>query len=130
MCIEFLVSFAAMVGSWLDLAKLVSSADTKNDSGPLADFALNIGSEIYVDVNDWHLYLKDMKGMSAGLSRAIAVKVQGGDRVDEAMVEGILKKVAITLGGGRTTLPMLDVMPLRCVQDLASLARRFEDEAR
>ena len=37
----------------------------------------------------------------------------------------ILKKVAVKLGGGRTTLSLYEVLPSRCTQDLVEIAQRF-----
>ena len=61
-----------------------------------------------------------------GLANAIAARAaSGGGKIGEDEVVSILKKVAVKLGGGRTTLSLYEVMPSRCVQDLVDLAQRF-----
>ena len=50
---------------------------------------------MYVDVNGWHLYLKDMKGFPLGLANAFALQISGGERASDALVEATLKKVAV-----------------------------------
>jgi hypothetical protein len=60
------------------------------------------------------------------LANAIASRAaSGGGRISEDDVVGILKKVPVKLGGGRTTLSLYEVMPSRCVQDLVELSERF-----
>jgi hypothetical protein len=62
----------------------------------------------------------------AGLANAVAMQAaRGGGKISEADVTQVLKKVAMKLGGGRTTVSLFDVMPPRCVQDLVELAERF-----
>ena len=67
-----------------------------------------------------------MPPMQAGLANAIAMQTaRGGGKISEADVSQVLKKVAMKLGGGRTTVSLYDVMPPRCMQDLVELAERF-----
>ena len=67
-----------------------------------------------------------LRAAQAGLANALALQAaRSGGKVREDDVVGVLKKVAVKLGGGRTTVSLFDVMPSRCVQDLVELAERF-----
>jgi len=60
------------------------------------------------------------------LANALGARAaSGGGKISEEEVVSVLKKVAVKLGGGRTTLSLYEVMPLRCVQDLVDIAQRF-----
>jgi hypothetical protein len=73
-------------------------------------------------------YLKDCK-MSVGVASALAQKVAAtGGKVSETDVRDVCAKIAVPLGGGRSTLSLSDVMPERCVQDLTDITRRFANK--
>jgi hypothetical protein len=64
-----------------------------------------------------------------GLANAIAECVaKNGGKISADDVKGILQKVAVKLGGGRTVVSLHDVMGNRCVDDLVDLAQRFAKE--
>merc|ERR1712118_560330 len=92
-----------MGGSFTDLTKFVAS-DAKR--GPYDGLAREIGSEVYADVNGWHLYLRDMKACES-LKMDMALAAQIGPKVDrsgydERDVEDVVRKVGVRLWGGQT----------------------------
>ena len=88
----------AVIGSWLDLAKLVSASggDTRSAFSELAD---DLGKDVYVDVNGWHLYLRDIT-VAPGLKMNHALANQLGSRLlneklGDKDIEGLLQQVQI-----------------------------------
>ena len=112
------------LGAWLDLASLVSSGAKTPGVNTFAD---TLGSEVYVDVAGWHLYLKDAK-LAPAVASALAAKVSGGKAPSEADVRDTCAKIPVRLGGGKSVLSLLDVMPERCVQDMVDITRRYANK--
>ncbi|KAK9820230.1 hypothetical protein WJX72_007723 [[Myrmecia] bisecta] len=115
---------------WLDLAKLVTSGGggVKTAYEDLAD---KLGKDVYLDVNGWHLYLRDVTA-TKGLKLHQVLAQQFGEQVSQdgfkqAEVEAVLKKVPVKLGGGKLSVALSDVIPSKGVQDLV---RILEDYAR
>ena len=94
----------------------------------MTELANAIGSEVYADVNGWHLFLRDMSSYHIGLARALAAKIELEGRADERDVVDILKKVPVKLGGGKVELPLFDVVPSGCVMDLVDICERYADD--
>lgn len=114
----------------MDLASLVASSGSGGHT-PYDSLADKIGQDCYVDVNGWHLYLRDVKipggnfTLAQGLAQQLGPEVQGkGARgVD---YQGLLKKVPMKFGGGKVTLPLNDVMPSGCMKDLEQICEQWE----
>lgn len=51
------------------------------------------GSDIYVDIGGWHLFLRDMK-VHTGVALALQAKIASG-KIDEPVVVDVLKKVPV-----------------------------------
>ncbi len=118
----------AALGSFTDLTKFVAS-DTKR--GPYDGLAREIGSEVYADVNGWHLYLRDMKACES-LKMDMALAVQIGPQVDrngydERDVEDVVRKVGVKLGGGKR-VPLTDLLSSYCMEDLQKIVERWADD--
>ena len=99
------------MGSWLDMSKLVSS-DAAEHKSPFPELAHDIGrlsqalqqmhedvvgADVYVDINGWHLYLKDISITSDAklhtlLARQIAPDLLSSG-FDEQRIEALLKQV-------------------------------------
>jgi len=117
-----------VVGGFLDVAKLVSGS--KGARSPYDDLASDIGRDVYADVGGWHLFLRDLAvepGANAKMSAALAAELgpRAADRPTEAEVEAVLARVPVRLGGGRGTVPLLDLVPKAGVRDLARLVEEF-----
>ncbi|CCQ62342.1 DUF3181 family protein [Crocosphaera watsonii] len=85
--------------------------------------AAEIGENIYMDVAKWHLYLAD-----AHLHTVVAEKVYPmieNEEVSEDGVIEILRQISVSLGGGRTEVPLLELLPLQCQMNLMDLLEEF-----
>lgn len=116
------------VQGWLDLSKLVSGSGGIKTA--YDDLAYKIGHDVYMDVSGWHLFLKEVKAVK-GLTLAQALAQQFGEDISSqkyssGTVEEVLKKIPIKLGGGKTKVPLLDLLPSACVQDLEGILADHE----
>jgi Protein of unknown function (DUF3181) len=84
-----------------------------------------IGDRIYIDVANWHLYLKDAK-LHKGLAESFLPMCESG-KIEESEVTTILSGIKIKLGGGKKELPLTDLIPSMGISDLV---RILEDCAR
>ncbi|KAL4437227.1 hypothetical protein ABPG75_004366 [Micractinium tetrahymenae] len=117
------------VKGWLDLASFVSSAGSSGGRTPYDELADKIGREVYMDLQGWHLYLKDVK-VGQGLSLAQALAAQLGPQLHGGSFRGadldaLLKKVPIKLGGGKLTAALADLLPSGCVRDFERLLEDY-----
>ena len=92
------------------------------------------GKAAYVDVQGWHVYLRDVKvsgaplsGILAGELGPLAAAGQGAAALSPAAIDGFLAKVPLKLGGGKATVSLLDAIPSFALGDLH---RAVEDWAR
>ena len=117
------------VSSWLDLAGFV--AKNKGTRSPFEDLSSKIGSQCYIDVQGWHLYLRDVKiapGATVTVADALADKLGStiqGQGFNQSMLDELMKQVPVKLGQGKSTLPLADVMPSRGLQDLAEICEKY-----
>ena len=116
------------VESFFDVADFLSGASSFGTS----ELAENIGRDCYVDVNGWHLFLKDMKPQGSfhqGLANVvIGTIVKNGKKCSEEDMTEILKTVKVPLGGGKMEASLFDLMPKRCVDDFVDTAKRYADD--
>lgn len=115
-----------VVDGWMDMAKLVSGGG--GNKSPYDELAGAIGRDVYVDIQGWHLYLRDMTAvpgfkMSQALAQQLGPQVSRGLR--EADIEAVLKKVPIKLGSGKMKVSLYDVMPSMCVGDLVKILGEY-----
>lgn len=88
--------------------------------------AAAIADKIYIDVAKWHLYLGDAK-LHTPLAEAFFPELEARS-ISEAKVEAILRQTSIALGGGRTTVPLRDLIPRSNQSDLYELLVDFQHE--
>ena len=116
------------VESFFDVADFLSGASSFGTS----ELAENIGRDCYVDVNGWHLFLKDMKPQGSfhqGLANVvIGTIVKNGKKCSEEDMTEILKTVKVPLGGGKMEASLFDLMPKSCVDDFVDIAKRYADD--
>jgi hypothetical protein len=116
------------VESFFDVADFLSGASSFGTS----ELAENIGRDCHVDVNGWHLFLKDMKPQGSfhqGLANVvIGTIVKNGKKCSEEDMTEILKTVKVPLGGGKMEASLFDLMPKRCVDDFVDIAKRYADD--
>jgi hypothetical protein len=88
--------------------------------------AAEIGSNVYIDVAKWHLYLSD-----AHLHTELAEKLYPlleQDELSEATVEQALQSMQVGLGGGKTQLSLKDLVPAQVQTDLFSMLEEYKSE--
>lgn len=117
-------------GGFLDLAALVA-ADGKK-AGAFDGLARPLGDDVYVDVQGWKLYLRDLTAaegvkMNVALANALGPMVLKGG-YDEREVADLLRQVGVKLGGGKVQLPLADLIPSYPAQDLQDIVRRWADD--
>ncbi|CAL8463380.1 g2914 [Coccomyxa elongata] len=110
---------------FLDLAKLVSGGGQAK--GVYQDLAYKIGKEVYIDVQGWHLFLKDITVQKdIKMDQALAEQLGAmADDISEQDVEQLLKKVPLTLGAGKHKISLFDALPSFAVRDLAGIVQDF-----
>ncbi|KAK9838822.1 hypothetical protein WJX74_003957 [Apatococcus lobatus] len=87
---------------WLDLAKLVSSSGGPKSA--FEDLAYELGRDVYMDMNGWHLYLRDItagKGLKLHQALAQQLGMEAKTLQRQSQLEELLKKVPVSLGGGK-----------------------------
>lgn len=119
------------VEGWIDLSKLVSGSGGIKTA--YEDLSYKIGHDVYIDVGGWHLFLREVKA-AKGLNLAQALAQQFGQDIasqkySKNSFEEVLKKVPVKLGGGKAQLPLLDLLPSACVQDLERILADFEKDS-
>lgn len=87
-----------------------------NNTQAIEAIAAEIGSAIYIDIAKWHLYLREAH-LHTPLAEALYPMLVDG-HVEESGVEAALQSIPVTLGGGKKTLSLLDLIPSRCLRDL------------
>eukprot|EP00213_Chloropicon_mariensis_P003083 CAMPEP_0197483024 /NCGR_PEP_ID=MMETSP1309-20131121/56671_1 /TAXON_ID=464262 /ORGANISM="Genus nov. species nov., Strain RCC998" /LENGTH=200 /DNA_ID=CAMNT_0043025607 /DNA_START=326 /DNA_END=925 /DNA_ORIENTATION=- len=125
----------SVLGSWVDLANFVSSDGAGKKLAAFEDLAYKIGGEVYVDVNGWHLYIKDIKVASSTtvkmhnvLGQQIGEKVLASGRVDEQEIKDIIKSIPLSLGGGTVQVSLLDSIGKSCMYDLTRAIEDWMDD--
>jgi len=113
------------VQAWLDVASIVSSPTEQDEARD--ELASKIGKEVYLDINGWHLYLRDVSvagtKLHVALSALIADRVSDGLDYEDA-VQTVVDKVPIKIGG-KTQLPLSQFLPTVAVADMAELAEAY-----
>lgn len=97
---------------------------TANSTQDIEALAAEIGDNIYIDIAKWHLYLGVAK-----LHTALAEKLMpmvAGDRISEDEVVKVLQEIPVKLGGGRSTLPLADLLPMQCQVNLIDLLEEYQ----
>jgi hypothetical protein len=103
---------------------------SQGSRSPYEDLAFAIGRDVYADLGGWHIFLKDLSvepGAPAKMAAALAAELgpRAADRLEERDVEAVLARVPVRLGGNRTTVPLLDLVPRAGVRDLTRHVEEF-----
>lgn len=88
--------------------------------------AAKIGENVYIDVAKWHLYLND-----AHLHTVVAERVYPileDDSLSEDAVTDVLQSIPIKLGGGKTELPLNELLPMQCKMTLLDLLEEYQKD--
>ncbi|PSB06535.1 thylakoid-associated protein [Pleurocapsa sp. CCALA 161] len=88
--------------------------------------AAKIGENIYIDVAKWHLYLND-----AHLHTTVAEKIYSlleDNSLTEEAVAAVLEEIPVKLGGGKTELPLSQLLPMQCQMNLIDLLEEYQQD--
>lgn len=91
----------------------------------MEQLAAAIGSEVYMDVARWHLYLREAK-LHTELAEKLAPMVVGKETLDEERVTKLLAGIPIKLGGGRSQVSLLDLLPMQSILNLMDVLEGFK----
>lgn len=90
----------------------------------IENLAADIGSKVYIDIAKWHLYLNDAH-LHTPLAEKLAASLEDGN-ISESTVKAALKSLTVTLGGGQATLPLSELVPNQCYQDLIEVLEEHQ----
>ena len=86
---------------------------------------VHAGRDIYVDVNGWHLYLRDITaGQDLKLNQALAQQI--GSESGRVDLKDLLSKIPLKIGGGKVKVSLYDAIPSFSFDDLESIVKDYE----
>ncbi|MEB3161660.1 MAG: DUF3181 family protein [Prochlorothrix sp.] len=97
---------------------------TAPSSQEIEALAALIGEAAYLEVAKWHLYLNDAK-LHLPLAEQVYPLLQG-DRLSLDTLKSCLKDVGVSIGGGQRQIPLFDLLPSACVQDLYRVLEAYQ----
>jgi hypothetical protein len=89
----------------------------------IEQLAADIGTEVYIDVSKWHLYLQDAK-LHTQLAELLAPLIVD-KKVNEDSVTSILHQIPVKVGGGRKELPLADLLPMQSMLNLMDVLEAY-----
>ena len=95
-----------------------------NTTELLEALASEIGENVYIDIAKWHLYLSNAKLHTLVAERLyplITSKTVNEDRVLE-----VLQSITVEIGGGKSELTLIDLLPLQCQVTLVDILEKYQ----
>ncbi|MEM8639067.1 MAG: DUF3181 family protein [Cyanobacteria bacterium P01_G01_bin.54] len=90
----------------------------------LEALAAEIGQAAYLDIAKWHLYLSDAK-LHTTIAQQVAPLLVD-DTLTEESLGKILTAIPVAIGGGQRQIPLLDLLPRACQDDLWDCLQEFQ----
>lgn len=103
---------------------MVNLMAKSNTTEVIEAIAAEIGENVYIDVAKWHLYLSD-----AHLHTVVAEQMYPllkNNSVDENQVLQILQSIPVKLGGGKREVPLADLLPKQCQDNLVEILEKYQ----
>jgi hypothetical protein len=88
--------------------------------------AEQLGDRFYLDLEKWHLYLKDAKLQGVLAERLYALIEE--KRVNVKAIEEVLQDVRVTVGGGRNQISLLHFLPVGTEKAMLEVLQTLQDE--
>ncbi|NJK56451.1 MAG: DUF3181 family protein [Pleurocapsa sp. SU_5_0] len=88
--------------------------------------AAKIGENIYIDVAKWHLYLNDAH-LHTTVAEQIYPLLEDNSLTEEA-IAAVLEEIPVKLGGGKTELPLSQLLPMQCQMNLIDLLEEYQQD--
>lgn len=95
-----------------------------SNSEAIEKLAASIGENVYIDVAKWHLYLRDAH-LHTALAEQLYPLLTAG-KVEENQVVDLLKRTPVKLGGGKTEVPLADLLPMQSQVHLMDVLEDFQ----
>lgn len=92
----------------------------------IESLAAEIGDKVYMDITGWHLYLSDAKlhlTLAEKFYPILTKEVPSQDKILE-----ILQGIPVKLGAGRKQVPLIDLLPMQCQNDLIEVLAEFREK--
>lgn len=99
-------------------------ASYASPSETLEALAAEIGEAVYMEIAKWHLYLNDAR-LHTLLAQRLYPMVEE-NRLSAAAVTQVLEDITIPLGGGRRQVPLRDLLPSGCENELMRVLEDFQ----
>lgn len=93
-------------------------------SQDIEELAADIGRDVYIDVAKWHLFLADAR-LHTPIAEKLAILIEE-DAVSDQAVQSILKGISIPLGGGKQSLPLIDLLPMQALVALMDIIEEHQ----
>lgn len=88
--------------------------------------AADIGNKIYMDIANWHLFLREAH-LHIPLAEHLYPLLEEGTP-EESQIQDILGQFSVKLGGGKREVPLADLVPSACIKDLADILEEYRRE--
>ena len=97
-----------------------------NSTQAIEELASDIGTNVYIEVAKWHLYLAD-----AHLHRTLAEQVYPllkSQSVSSAAITKILQTLTVPLGGGKAQISLADLIPATAQTTLLQILETAQED--
>jgi len=85
------------------------------------------GKDVYIDINGWHLFLRDVSsGPDLKMHQALAQQIGEQSSSGKLDLKGLLEKVPVKIGGGKTKVSLYEAIPSFSYGDLEKIVEEFE----
>lgn len=92
----------------------------------IESLAAEIGDKVYMDITGWHLYLSDAKLHLTLAEKFYPILIKEVPSQDQVLE--ILQGVPVKLGAGRKQVPLIDLLPMQCQNDLIEVLAEFREK--
>jgi hypothetical protein len=95
-----------------------------SQSEAIEALATEIGSNVYIDVAKWHLYLRDAHLHTLLAEQFYPILMAGS--IQEDQVNQILNSISVKLGGGKREMPLADLLPMQSQVHLMDVLEEYQ----
>lgn len=88
--------------------------------------AEQLGDRFYLDLQKWHLYLKDAKLQGVLAERFYALIEE--NQVDLKAIETVLQDVRVTVGDGRNQIAVLHFLPMGTEKAILEMLQAIQED--
>ena len=86
--------------------------------------AAEIGENVYMDIAKWHLYLNDAH-LHTPLAEQLYPLLEDRNLQEDRVLQ-ILQEITVKIGGGRSEIALIDLMPMQSQLNLMDLLEEFQ----